>query len=104
VDSVTQDDVARVARGEPAWGDVMPGTDEVRYYVPVDRGLKPAVCRTVAMEGAFYVEAYRGQGRWEVDSKAFDYLASAPGDPPTCRELDPIDAAAFMLQLDQRLK
>jgi len=95
------DDRERIAGGEPAWGDVLPGTDEVQYYVPTDPGLSPALCRTVAKEGAFYVESYRGQGRWEVDSEPFTWLGSQPGDQLRCRELTPIDAARLMVRLDQ---
>jgi len=97
----TDDDRERIARGEPAWGDVLAGTDEVQYYVPTDPGLSPALCRTVAKEGTFYVESYRGQGRWKVDSEPFMWLMWDPGTQPRCRELTPIDAARLMVRLDE---
>jgi hypothetical protein len=95
-------DPERLARGEPPWGDVLPGTDEVQYYVPVDETLQPTLCRTVAKDGAFYVETYRGNGRWEGDSEPFSWLMWRVGSEPTCHELAPVEAADLMRELDGR--
>ncbi len=95
------DDRARLARGEPAWGDVLPGTDAVRYFVPTDPGLGPTLCRTVEKLEAFYVESYRGQGRWESDSDPFTWLTGWPDSPPNSRELAPVEAALLMTTLDE---
>jgi hypothetical protein len=54
------DDQSRLERGEPAWGDVLPGTDEVSYHVPTGSNDPPKLFRMVAKLGAFYFRPTMG--------------------------------------------
>jgi hypothetical protein len=58
------------------------------------------LCRTVAREGAFYIESYRGYGRWEADSEPITYLTMYKGQSPPSIEVPPGAAARLMAQLD----
>jgi hypothetical protein len=84
----------------PPWGDVLPGTDEVRYFAPLDPAATPKLFRTVAMDGAFYVEGYVGGNLWQTDSEPMTYLLTPPGEPANCDELEPRDAARRIAALD----
>jgi hypothetical protein len=90
-----------VEAGEPPWGDVLPGTDTVEYYT-VDPGIeRDLLFRTVAMEGAFYIELYVGAGHWKVDSGPFSYLGSAPGEEMEAIPLVGREAAKLMTVIDR---
>ncbi|MEP7379091.1 MAG: hypothetical protein ABI725_05950 [Chloroflexota bacterium] len=83
-----------IAAGEPPWGNVLPGTDEVEYFV-VD--LPTTLLRTVAARGSFYLQRYAGHGRWVTDSQPMDYLM---GDPMKGRPIAGREATQVMAFLD----
>lgn len=90
-----------VEAGEPPWGDVVPGTDTVEYFTVDPEIERDLLFRTVAMEGAFYVERYVGGGRWESDSDPMSYLTSPTGEDFAAILLSGPDAAQLMKALDR---
>jgi hypothetical protein len=107
----TERDPRLIEAGEPPWGEVLPGTDEVEYFtakrsIPLYRWLsrrrttETVLFRTVAKRGAFYIESYAGLGRWVSDSDPMEYLLSDPGQPMQAKEITGREAALVMDKLD----
>lgn len=90
--------------GEPPWGDVLPGTTSVTYWRPEPPAPDVPLIRMVAEVdgGPFYVESYRGHGRWVLDSQAFGLLGHRPEDPPRSLPVEPRRAAEIMREIDSR--
>jgi len=85
-----------IEAGEPPWGEVLPGTDEVTYYVAEGTPDGTVLFRSVAMRGALYVERYRGNVGWKVDSGPFTYW----NKEPLAREIAGREATRWMAALD----
>jgi hypothetical protein len=101
-----------IEKGEPPWGNVLPGTDEVAYYRTVRRGARhpwwrwrrpteTVLFRTVSKLGAFYTESYAGQGRWVSDSDAAEDLLTDPaGHPGKAKAISAREAGELMAKRD----
>jgi hypothetical protein len=91
-----------IAAGEPAWGDVEPGTTSVTYWLAQPSPTEAILFRIVAEveHGPFYFESYSGNGRWEVDGRGFTYVGHAPGDSPKYVQLTGRQASQVMMSQD----
>ena len=92
-------DRRRIEAGEPAWGHVIPGTDEVKYFT-ARRETETLLFRMVANEGAFYTERYAGCGRWVGDSKVMTFLISVGDEPMEAQPVSPRQATREMAKID----
>jgi hypothetical protein len=103
-----------IEAGEPPWGNVLPGTDEVVYYeldrptgrhrLPWGRATESVLIRAVAREGAFYAERYAGEGRWVGDSDAIGYLMNEPGNQAEAIEISGRHATGLMEKIDRLVR